>query len=178
MHGKWSIARRVIVLLLPVWPIAAPAAWDIVTHTDTDTATQTRVAYTENGEGYSLEIYRDGSGAIRSRFGTRHSLGRLAEKTCPTYQVDDRKPGNRSINDAACISHRQWAEFILGYIDNNQVTSTLLHNMMNGNKVTFRFILENGGYAETEFSLSGSKRILTEILGRQLVVRTDNGFTN
>ena len=153
------------------------AEWNIVTHTDTDSDAQTEVAYTKNKDGYSLEIYRDASGTIRSRFGMKNALLRLAEKSCPTFQVDKREITNRSTNDARCISNQLWAEFILGYISNNEVRSTSLHNIMNGHKIYYRFILENGGYGETDFSLSGSKNILRQVLGRKLKVRTDSGFS-
>ena len=158
-------------------PAITAAEWNVVTHTNTDNNTQTKVAFTENSDGYSLEIYRDANDAIRSRFGMNKSMHRIAEKSCPTYQVDKRGPENRSINDAACIPHRQWAEFVLGYITNSEVISTLLHNMMNGNIITYRFILENGGYEETKFSLSGSKRTLTDVLGTKITIRTAKGFT-
>ena len=169
--------QLVAIFILGTLPAAAVAGWSIVTHTNTDNNTKTKVAYTENNDGYSLEIYRDASNAIRSRFGMNHNLHRIAEKSCPTYQVDQRPPENRSVNDATCILHRQWAEFVLGYIEGNQVTSTLLHNMMNGNSITYRFILENGGYGETKFSLSGSKHTVTDVLGSNITIRTDKGFT-
>lgn len=168
------IRQFILFTLCSLFTHAALADWEVVTHTDVDTGEQTRVAYTENRDGYSLEIYRDGKGAIRSRFSMNKSTNRLAEKNCPTFQVDRRGMSNRSINDAPCISHRQWVEFVLGYIDDNQeVDSTPLHNMMNGLAITYRFILENDAYAETRFSLEGSKRALTEVLGNQLVVRTE-----
>ncbi len=172
------LKQQVIVIgFLLGAPVSAAAEWNIVTHTDTDNNTKTQVAYTENNDGYHLQIYRDAGGAIRSRFGVNNILYRLVGKNCPTFQVDRRQLMNRSINDAMCISHQQWAEFLLGYIVNDEVKSTALHNMMNGNNITYRFILENGGYGETKFSLFGSKRVLTSILGSQLTVRTDQGFT-
>ncbi len=164
--------------LLFFYSLAVRAEWDIVTHTNIDSNQQTMVAHTENSEGYSLEIYKDSNNAVRARFSTHNNLNRLNEKSCPTHQVDKRDPENTSINDAPCIAHRKWAEFVLGYIDGNQVTSTFLHNIMNGSKISFRFILENSGYAETAFSLIGSKRTLTDALGSDLKVLTDSGFSN
>lgn len=164
--------------LLFFFSLTVRAEWDIVTHTNIDSNLKTMVAHTENSEGYSLEIYKDSNNAVRARFSTHNNLNRLNEKSCPTHQVDKRDPENTSINDAPCIAHRKWAEFVLGYIEGNQVTSTFLHNIMNGSKITFRFILENSGYAETAFSLIGSKRTLTDALGTDLKVLTDNGFSN
>ena len=161
-----------------IFSLTARAGWDIVNHTNIDSNIKTKVAQTENSDGYSLEIYRDTNEVIRARFSMHNNLNRLDDKTCPTYQVDKRDSVNISINDAPCISHRKWAEFVLGYITNKDVTSTFLHNIMNGSKITFRFILENSGYAETSFSLTGSKRTLTDALGSNLKVLTDNGFSN
>ena len=152
-------------------------AWDIVTHTDTDNNSQMQVAYAKNNEGYALEIYQDANGAVRSRFSMNNSLLHLANRHCPTYQVDKREISNRSVNDARCITSQQWAEFILGYIVDNEIRSSQLHNMMNGKKITYRFLLENEGYGETGFSLSGSKRILSSIIGNDVIVRTDSGFS-
>jgi len=168
----------VICMFLILFSPPSRAGWDIVTHTNIDNDVQTRVAYTENSEGYSLEIYRDSNKSIRARFSMQNNLNRLDGKNCPTYQVDKRNPVNTSINDAPCISSRKWGEFVLGYISDEEITSTYLHNIMNGSKITFRFILENSGYAETSFSLSGSKRTLTEALGSNLKVLTDSGFSN
>jgi hypothetical protein len=148
------------------------AAWTVVTYADEEAGTETRVARIENGDGYSLEIYRDANDVIRTRF-NMNPLVRLGEGTCPTFQVDDRKAGNRSINDAPCIMQGQWAEYVLGYITDDKVTSTDMHNLMNGNNITYRFILQESGYDETKFSLAGSKRILQEVLGKNLVVSTE-----
>ncbi|OGT35880.1 MAG: hypothetical protein A2W28_08105 [Gammaproteobacteria bacterium RBG_16_51_14] len=158
----------IFVILLGFLPAIAAAAWQIVTHTDTDTNTDMRVAYIENKSGYTLEIYRDAVGAVRSRFTLMPGLSRLANHNCPTYQIDKRQPQNRSINDAPCIPESNWAEFILGYIENNEVTSVKLHELMNGTLVTYRFALENGGYRETNFSLVGSKKAFTAALGEKL----------
>lgn len=164
--------------LLLLFSCPTLADWEIVTHTNIDNNLQTTIAHTENSEGYSLEIYRDGNGAVRSRFSMNNNINRLDGETCPTYQVDKRPIQNRSINDAPCIASEKWSEFVLGYIIEKKVTSTLLHNIMNGNRITYRFAIEPYGYTETTFSLIGSKRALTEALGSDVAVLTDNGFSN
>ena len=174
-----SMSRLLLISVL-LFSLSRPAMaeWNIVTHTNTDSNFKTMIAHTENAEGYTLEIYRDGNGAVRSRFSMNNNNNRLDSKLCPTYQVDSRPALNRSINDAACISHQKWAEFVLGYVIDNKVTSTLLHNIMNGNKISYRFSLDPYGYAETSFSLIGSKRTLTDALGHDVAVLTDSGFSN
>ena len=146
--------------------------WNVMTHTDTDSGLQMRVATIENEEGFKLEIYRDTKDVIRIRFNIRDSYDLLASKQCPTFQVDDRKLDNRSINDAPCISQPRWAEYVMGYVTDDKVLSLPLHNLMNGNSIYYRFLLKNGNYGETSFSLSGSKSILNATLGKNLEVIT------
>ncbi|MDX1519770.1 MAG: hypothetical protein R3318_06565 [Gammaproteobacteria bacterium] len=143
----------------------ARAEWSVVVHTDIDTAVETRVAYTENEEGYSLEVYLDSNGAIRSRFSTNKVNLRFLPEICPTFQIDDRLVSNTSINEARCLSDRKWTEFVLGYVINQSVESGTLNAIKNGNEIIYRFPLEAGGYEETRFSLLGSSRALTVALG-------------
>lgn len=147
----------------------AMAEWNVITHTDTNNI-QTQVAFTENDEGYTLEIYRDNVGAIRSRFSLNAPLEILVKHSCPTYQVDTRLLDNRSINDAPCITDLAWSEFVLGYVNDNTVTSGRLNALMNGTTVTFRFMLENGTYKETKFSLAGSKRATLAVIGNNITI--------
>ena len=168
-----AMYRNLIIgLLLATAPAVAGAEWSIVTLPGTDNTATTAVAHTTSKDGYSLEIYRDANNVIRSRF-SMNTLDRLDGKTCPTFQVDKRPAQNRSINDAHCLAQSTWVEFVLGYITDDKVTSTAMHNLMNGNNITYRFILEGSGYAETSFSLAGSKRVLLEVLGNNLVVTTE-----
>ena len=170
---NWSMYSHLIfVFMLTAVPAVAGAEWTIVTHPGTENNTATRVAHVSNNAGYSLEIYHDANNVIRTRFGM-NKLARLNGKNCPTFQVDKRPAQNRSINDAPCLSEDHWAEFVMGYINNDQVTSTAMHNLMNGNTITYRFILRDTGYAETSFSLNGSKRVLLEVLGKNLAVFTE-----
>ena len=161
-----------ITVLLTVAPVGASADWSIVTHNITNGTGTTRVAQIINQDGYSLEIYRDANNVIRLHLGMNAS-NRLNGKTCPSFQVDRHPAQNRSINDAPCLAQAQWAEYILGYIIEDHVTSTAMHNLLNGNTISYRFILRDSGYSETSFSLAGSKRVLLEILGNNLVVTTE-----
>jgi hypothetical protein len=159
-----NLAQKISVILI-FCPALVQAEWNVITHTDTNSDNKTQVAFTENTEGYSLEIYRDSVGAVRSRFSLNTELDMIANRSCPTYQIDSRLLDNRSINDAPCLTGLSWSEFILGYVADDQVISEKLNALMNGSTITFRFMLENGSYKETEFSLSGSKRATLSALG-------------
>ena len=161
-----------ITVLLMMVPAVAGADWAVVAQNTTNGTGTTRVAHITNKDGYSLEIYRDANNVMRSHLGM-NGHNRLDGKTCPTFQVDKRPAQNRSINDAPCLAQAQWAEYIMGYITDDHVTSTAMNNLLNGNTISYRFILRESGYAETSFSLAGSKRILMEVLGNNLVVSTE-----
>lgn len=163
-----SIIKTVLFWVFISYPWVAFAEWSMVTHKDIDSGEEVHVAYTENKDGFSLEVYRDKNNAIRSRFSINSRMGRLAEGLCPTFQVDEHNPINRSINNALCISHARWAEFVLGYTSNNEVKSKLLNMLRNGNEIVYRFSLENGNYGETRFSLAGSRRTVENSLGKDL----------
>jgi hypothetical protein len=165
---KIKIACLALTILLT--PLAVLAEWEVITHTDTNNNSETQVAYSQNEEGYSLEIYKDSVGAIRSRFSLNSSLDAFAKRTCPTYQIDTRMLDNRSINDAPCLTQLAWSEFVLGYVSSQIVNSERLNALMNGSKVTFRFMLDNGSYNETQFSLAGSKRATLSVLGNNITI--------
>lgn len=159
-----------LALILLLCPILVHAEWGVMTLTDSNNNTQTQVAYTRNDEGYTLEIYKDNVGAIRSRFSLSAALDILAKRSCPTYQIDSSVLDNRSVNDAPCLTDLAWSEFILGYTENDVVTSDKLNALMNGSTVTYRFMLDNGSYKETYFSLSGSKRATLSALGPDISI--------
>ncbi len=155
----------ILCYLTPVFPVTAAAEWNIITHNDLDANVITSVAIIKNEKGYTLEIYKDSVDAVRGRFTLTQGLIRFPDNFCPTFQIDSGQPRNRSINDAPCLAGDTWAEFILGYVENGQVNSSAIAGVMNGVVLRFRFLLEQGDYRETLFSLSGSKRAVSAALG-------------
>ncbi len=165
---KYSYLRVGVLLILLCAPLASMGQWHIVSHENLSSDEKTRVAFTENKKGYSLEIYKDAVGAIRVRFTLNSKLNLFSKNICPTYQVDLTLIKNTSFNDAPCISKSNWSEFILGYITNKNITSLSLDALLNGNVITFRFVLDNGNYKETSFSLTGSKRAALSVIGKEI----------
>lgn len=166
---KKTVLKSAFILLL--CPTIVCAEWNVITHTNTDNNTETLVARTKNNEGYTLEIYKDNSGAIRSRLSLNAELDQFAKRSCPTYQIGKFTLDNTSINDAPCLTQSSWTEFILGYSENFVISSKKLNAFLNGNDVIFRFMLENGSYQETSFSLSGSKRAVLSAFGSGITIR-------
>jgi hypothetical protein len=151
-------------LIFALVPVGA-AEWDIIMHNDMDTNTITSVAIIKNETGYTLEIYKDSVDAVRARFTLSRDLIRFPDDFCPTFQIDSGEPTNTSVNDAPCLSGDIWAEFILGYVEKGSINSSAVVGLMNGVGLRFRFLLQNGDYRETLFSLRGSKRAMSAALG-------------
>ena len=158
------------MIMLLSTPLLLMAQWHIVSHENLSNNEKTKVAFTENKNGYSLEIYKDSVGAVRARFTLNSKLNLFSNNICPTYQVDLTLIKNTSFNDAPCISKSNWSEFILGYITNRNITSLSLDALLNGNTVTFRYVLDNGNYKETSFSLAGSKRATLNVIGKNIKI--------
>ncbi len=165
-----QVFRFALMLGLLIKANAVFAVWEVMNLVDSGTNTTTQVAFTENEAGYSLQIYRDDVDAIRARFSLNRKLDLLAKRHCPTFQVDSRLLDNRSINDAPCITNVGWSEFVLGYVSDNVVNSAKLNALVNGNTITFRYMLENGAYEETSFSLLGSKRSTLTVIGGDITI--------
>jgi hypothetical protein len=164
-----KLTQKIVIIIL-LCPAFVFAEWDVITHTNTNDNTETQVARIKNEEGYTLEIYKDNVGAIRSRFSLNAKLDQLAKRSCPTYQIGKYTLANRSVNDAPCLNDVSWSEFILGYAENFIVSSRKLNAFLNGNTVIFRFMLENGSYQETSFSLIGSKRATLTAFGSEISI--------
>ncbi len=163
--------KACIFFVFLVFPSVLFAEWKVITHNDIDTGQTIDVAHIKNNDGYSIEIYKDVNGAVRSRFNTSKKYGRLTKNLCPSFQIDAHQIFNRSINNAKCISHSDWVEFVLGYLVDYNIDSTPLYRMQNGNTLTFRFAMETDGYRETSFTLAGSSRVLLQALGTEVFIR-------
>jgi len=167
-----KIVQKITFILL-FYPAFVLAEWSVITHTNTNDNTETQVARIKNEEGYTLEIYKDNIGAIRSRFSLNKALDKFAKRSCPTYQIGRYTLDNTSINDAPCLTELSWTEFILGYEENSVVSSKKLNAFLNGNNVIFRFMLDNGSYQETQFSLTGSKRAVITSFGSGITIKSN-----
>ena len=162
-----------LFLFLLLAPNLYAAYWSIKEYNDSGSGLTFSVAHIENDQGYTVEIYKDQADAIRLRFSGSNQFGLLSTEYCPSFQVDDFKIFNRSINDAKCIQHENWAEFVLGYLVDGYIDSTALYRVQNGSTLAFRMMFVNGGYHETDFTLAGSSRVLLSALGTDVMIRKD-----
>lgn len=167
MRNKRFYFLQIIMLLAPCTAIAQ---WATITSTDAEILSSGPIAYSENIGDYRLEIFKDSENLIKSRFILKKGLLGLSASLCPTYQIDSGTARNNSTDNSPCIFDSGSAEYIIGKVVNNQVKSSVLVALMEGLTLSFRFKLKNGDYRETSFSLAGSKRSLTAVIGEQVSV--------
>ncbi len=147
----------------------AAAEWRVIDAAD-DSELRTPYAQIENADGYTLTIYRDGDDNVHALLRLNDRLTGFDTAICPTYQIDDRQPRNMAADGSACSMRAQVGNYHLGRIESNQIVSRPLHEFMNGTHIDFRFRLANADYDQTRFSLAGSKRALSAVLGDTLEV--------
>jgi len=162
--------RLFLLIFLLVGAQAAMAAW---TNRVRDEPGLNPVAAAANKTGQRAEIFLGDQQIIYLRLELGAGFETFAESNCPTFQIDDRKPMHHFEVGTRCKIAAKRATFLLGQIDNVEVESLILHRIMNGNKVTFRYTVNNGQYRQAAFSLRGSKQALKSALGSDLRIRVD-----
>ena len=123
------------------------------------------VAYSANDTGQRTEIFLGDHKTVYLRLVLGDGFEAFAESSCPTFQIDKRKPMHHFDIGYRCAVIAKTATFILGQIVDHEIESIILHRFINGNRVAFRYTTNNGQYREAHFSLSSSKRALLDALG-------------
>jgi hypothetical protein len=162
--GEMMRQTRYVLLLAVICAPAWAAQWMLIdASADLPTAAAIR-----NSDGHALRVYRDAQDHVRMRFLLHAGFDNLA--ACPTFQVHDKAAEQRSFDNTECDNNGQWAEYTLGQIEKNAVQSMVLHRLLNGGDVAFRYALKDHGYGETVFSLGGSKQVITRALGGKIKI--------
>lgn len=156
----------VLILLTSVMP-AAYAAWQTTIAGD-------RAVASINGEhGRRLELFVDARDTIFLRFTLGQGFETFAATSCPTFQIDERKPMHHFSPGPNCTVSSKDVTFSLGEIVDRGIRSLVVHRLLNGNAVTFRYSVSSGQYREAKFSLSRSKQATRKLLGYGLKVEVD-----
>ena len=159
-------------ILFSLLPLNINAAyWQIVESNDENNTLLTDVAQIQNEEGFVIQIYLDEYSEVKLRFKGSQKYSQLSSEYCPTFQVDNYTLFNRSFDGEKCTQTENSFEYGLGNIEFGRIDSTALYRIQNGNILSFRFIHKNEGYGETQFTLTGSSRIILNILGPETVIR-------
>ena len=147
-------APLVALSLMSLLTLSARAQWTDVGSTRAITELEAVVHSDTRAE---LRIWLDDEQALRLQFKLTPGLVSFAPKSCITLQVDEQPMQDLSAPEHECSSDGESVQLLLTRVEDEQVDSPTLLDLMNGRKVNLRFRLEHAGYGIEQFSLKGSK---------------------
>lgn len=154
-------------LLLCAMTSAAPAAeWRLVG------GAEPRALVADDG-GNALALYRDRPGRIYLEFQPHGGFSRLARTSCPTFQVDRRTPLHHAALGDGCRIEDNRAIYTLATVQERTLVSRPVYDLMNGSRVAFRYVTEDGTYREVVFTLSRSADAIRGAVRRDLRIRAE-----
>jgi hypothetical protein len=156
-----------------VTPRVSPAAWETRARTADDRPGANPVAYAEIEGGYRTQIFLDTEQNIYLTVILGNGVESFAQTSCATFQIDDRKPMHFFNAGDGCIVEDRAITYLLGQIENHQFKSLIMHRLMNGSRLAFRFTTKNGRYREIVFPLQRSKQALKQAIGFDTRVSAD-----
>lgn len=148
------------------WPVIAAADWQLAG----GAAPRASVA---DDAGNQLALYRDRTGQIYLEFQPHDGFSRLARTTCPTFQVDRRMPLHHAPLGAGCRIEDNRAIYTLAVLEQRTLISRAVYDLMNGSRIAFRYVTEDGAYREHVFSLTRSADAIRGALRRDLRIRAE-----
>lgn len=158
---------RPALFVLSLVPCAVFGAWQTANEAATDAG---QGAFVVNDAAQRLELDVDAHGTVRLRFRLNDGFETFSPSNCPTFQIDEREPMHHFNVGERCLLEPKHATFALGQIADRKMDSLILHRVLNGNAITFRYTVTGGQYRAARFTLSGSKRALRGTLGFNLQV--------
>ncbi len=160
--------------------LAAPAAilaqngtseWQSVVEPPSEGAEPLTMALVSNQNGDTIRIYKDQNEIVRGIFSLGDQSLAFEDGSCPTVRVDRLPPHPLVHLGGPCeLENPHHVRFTLGVINQDQVQSTMLWQLINGGGFRVWYQVKDKGYRETKFSLRRSMNALVSTLGAQVDV--------
>ncbi len=129
------------------------------------------MALVVNPDGHSIRIFKDENDIVRGIFTLGNESESLEERSCPTVRVDRLPPHPLVHLGGPCeLENPHHVRFTLGVINDGQVQSTMLWQLINGGGFRVWYHVKDRGYQEAKFSLRRSMNALVGTLGAQVDV--------
>lgn len=126
------------------------------------------VARVADPHGAAVALYRDDSGQILLEFRIKPGFSGLARESCPTFQVDTREPLFHTSVGAGCAVEADRALLTLATVAGRRLESQAVYDLMNGERLAFRYVTEDGTYREITFTLTHSADAIRGAVGRDV----------
>ena len=131
------------------------------------------LAFVANEGGDELVISRSADDEVRLSIRIKSGFHSLSRSSCPTFQIDRRIPIHFFEIGNGCNAGIVEVTYDLGRVRSRRITSLILHRLMSGNNVAFRYTTQDGTYHEARFPLTRSKHALRNAIGRDTLVVSD-----
>jgi hypothetical protein len=154
----------------------ALADWRIDERIDTMTDEVKKTAFVKNEYGHKFSIYRiSKDGTVWGNFALSDgTFDQVDWEKTPIYRVDKNEPTNlarmKQTQDMGLGIHAyewepKWVNFLLWHGKEDEGIANDLVQLMEGEKVAFRYYLSTGGYKDTTFSLKGAATAISGAIG-------------
>lgn len=169
--------KAVVILFLALsFQSLALAEWKVTERVDAMTDEVKRTAIVKNNEGHSFSIYRiSKGGAVWGNFAlSERRFDQVDWGNPPMYRVDKNKSVSLEKmkktqelfpNIQAYEWEPKWVNFLIWHGKEDEGIADNLVQIMEGNKIVFRYYLSTGGYKDTFFTLKGSTSAISEAIG-------------
>jgi hypothetical protein len=129
-----------------------------------------KTAYTVNGKGHILKIYRRDDGSVWATFRLNEQSTDVLGQKLPMYRIDKTAPIDLDSARQSPLpglrtfeAEPKWVNFRIFHGEGPANTGAL-RRMMEGTQIVFRYSLFTGGYKETTFDLRGAKEAIAAAL--------------
>lgn len=164
----------VVAAVLASTPVAAD--WQVKEKKDAMTDEVRKSAYVTNEAGHTFSIYRiSEKGSVWGNFSLSSSVfDQISPQKPPMYRVDQNEPNELSrlkeLQDMkygiqAYEWEPKWVNFRIWHGKEDEGMAPDLVQLMEGQKVVFRYHLGTGGYKDTSFTLKGASSAIAKAIG-------------
>ena len=159
--------RRTLFLsfaLVVSYTVAAAGLWRLSGRESTAAAGYVD-AIQVNDVGGKIKIFRREDSHVVLEFKVAPRFSGLSRLSCPTFQITPGTIFHHFDVGQSCHVESNRAAYDLGPIYGGTQPLRAVHAFMNGQKVVFRYLAQDGMYHEMDFTLTLSKQILSRALG-------------
>jgi hypothetical protein len=154
-----------IALIYISTTLSAFAQWSVISSVDTMTDEKKLSATTKNEAGYRMQIYRiKNNGPVWINFETPANTTDMFASKPLMYRVDKNKPYTVDLTNSLAKYgivnsewNPKWVNFLVWHGKESSSSSPILSELMQGNKLVFRYGVATGGFKDVEFDLVGAE---------------------
>ncbi|MGB1885408.1 MAG: hypothetical protein ACPHUF_16020 [Gammaproteobacteria bacterium] len=124
-------------------------------------------AQVRNADSEILALYRGPADELVLEL-TIKSPQRLDGSSCPTFQIDKRRPQHHFAGGENCAVKGRTVRYVVASESRGEIESLVTYRLLNGNDVNFRYRTNDGKYHQSRFTLGRSKQAVRAALGGEL----------